>query len=201
MKTRTIAPSLVASVCLGLLAATRVTGQIIVNGGFESGSFSPGWSLLSDPQNGVHTLVTSLEDGIVPFAGSFFATFSNSLSQASGITQSLTTTPGQSYVLSYWFTNSADSDTGNEFKVMWDGSTLTDLVGFSSLGTVWTNATFFVTGTGTDTLAFSGFQDLGWNGLDAVSLTAVPESSTCAALFGITALGFAAYRRRFRQPC
>jgi hypothetical protein len=196
MKIRITVRTLAALAGLNVLSVTRVAGQIIVNGGFESGSFSPGWSPLSDPQSGAHTLVTAGVDGIVPFAGGSFATFSNNAPLVSGIAQTFSTTTGQSYVLSYWFTNSADSDTSNEFKVTWNGSTVTDLTGFASLGAVWTNATFIVTGTGSDTLAFSGFQNQGWNGLDAVSLTAVPEPSSYAALLAVTVLGFARWRRQ-----
>jgi hypothetical protein len=38
-----------------------------------------------------------------------------------------------------------------------------------------------------------------WLMLDEVRFTAIAEPSTCAALFGLTALGFAGYRRRHRQ--
>ena len=198
-------PRLSFSVCwsqsrAGLIAmllgsAVRVAGQVVTNGGFESGSFSTGWSLLSDAEGGVNTFVTTGSGGITPFAGSHFATFSNHASNISGITQTFSTISGQSYVLSYWFTNSVGADLANEFKVTWNGSVLSDLVAFSSLGTVWTNATFTVTGTGSDTLAFSGFQNSGYNGLDAVSLTAVPEPSAYAALCGAGALWWAMRRR------
>jgi len=198
MKTLSTASTLVAITCLGLLSPGRIVGQVITNGGFESGDFSPGWTRLSDAEGGVNTFVTSASGGIAPFAGTSFATFSNHSPNVSGITQTFSTTIGQTYDLSYWYTNSVGADISNEFKVTWNGNVLTDLVGYTSLGAVWTNATFFVTGTGSDTLAFSGFQNSGYNGLDNVSLVAstVPEFSTCAAVLGLTALGFAVWRKR-----
>ena len=199
MKMRTSLPTLVAFICLGWMSTARVVGQIITNGGFEAGNFS-GWSLLSDPQSFAHTLVrtatTPTDIGIAPFEGSYFGTFSNNSPLASGFTQTFSTVSGQSYALSYWFTTTIGSDILNELKVTWNGGVLIDSVGFASLGTVWTNTTFLVTGTGSDTITFSGYQNSGWNGLDAVSLTAVPERSTYAALLGLTALGIARWRRR-----
>ena len=178
-----------------LLSITSARCQIVINGGFESGSFSP-WNLLSDPEGGTNTFVTAGAGGITPFGGSFFATFSNHASNISGFSQSLTTTPGQTYALSYWFTTSVGSDLSNEFKVTWNGTTVSDLIGFSSLGAVWTNRTFFVTGTGTDLLTFSGYQNSGYNGLDAVSLVAVPEGASTTMLFlGLAALAVARRRR------
>ena len=35
----------------------------------------------------------------------------------------------------------------------------------------WQNYTFQVTGTGSDTVSFAGYQNYGWNGLDDVTLT------------------------------
>lgn len=195
MSTRIAFPVFVALASVASLPVPRVAGQALVNGGFESGSFSAGWSLLSDPQAGAHTMVSSGVGGIVPFEGGKFATFSNNAPLVSGITQTFSSTTGQSYLLSFWYTNSAGSDTSNELKVTWNGGTLADLTGFSPLGAVWTNATFIVTGTGSDTLTFSGFQNLGWNGLDAVALTAVPEPPAFATLLGATAIGFARWRR------
>ena len=195
MRARASLPVVIVFMGLALVPAARVAGQIVTNGGFETGSFTSGWSLLSDLEGGLYTIVSSGVGGISPQAGGYFASFSNHASNVSGISQTFSTVSGQSYTLSYWFTNSVGSDIANEFKVTWNGSTLIDSVGFSSLNAVWTNQNFVVTGTGSDTLTFSGYQYNGRNGLDAVSLTAIPEPSAYRALCGLAALGCVAWRR------
>jgi hypothetical protein len=158
-----------ASVALLLCGVGLSQAGPIINGGYESGDFSPGWGRLPDNESGANTFATAGAAGIAPFDGTYFATFSNHSPNVSGITQTVSTTAGQDYVLSYWFTNSSGADQLNEFKVTWDGNVLTDSIGFASLGAVWKNKSFLVTGTGSDTVAFSGYQNSGYNGLDDVS--------------------------------
>jgi hypothetical protein len=169
------------------LTGQAMGGNLIVNGGFEDGpetypAFSQGWTRTPDSANGEYTFVTTGEEGITPYQGSYFATFSNYASQgASGISQTVATTAGQTYDLNFWFTNSASSDQSNQLMVTWDGTTLINMTDFASFNAVWQNFNFVVTGTGSDTVVFSGFQDIGYNGLDNVSLNSVPEPSSLVA--------------------
>jgi hypothetical protein len=190
---------------LGLTGQTR-GGNLIVNGGFEDGpesypAFSQGWTRTADSANGEYTFVTTGEEGVTPYQGTYFATFSNFASQgASGISQNVATTAGQSYDLNFWFTNSVGADQSNQFMVTWDGTTILNMTDFASLNAVWQNFNFVVTGTGSDTVTFTGFQNHGYNGLDNVSLNSVPEpSSVVAALTAIPmCVGYWWGRRRSR---
>ncbi len=193
---------------LYLMAAVVVTslsgipamfGAGLVNGGVETGDLT-GWTRLSDPSAGAFTYTApNLTGGLLPHDGSYFFTFSNSAPSVSGISQTVATTLGQAYTLSFWFTTATNADASNEMKVKWNTTTLIDQVNFASMGAVYTGYSFQVSGTGSDTLSFSGYQNHGYNGLDSIALdvsnAATPEPSTFG--LGLAAMGIvvAAARR------
>ena len=190
---------------LGLLLGGQArAGNLIVNGGFETGDFS-GWTLLPDPI--VHdewTLVTSANYGITPYEGTYFATFSNyAYEGASGFDQTVATVPGQNYVLSFWYTTSPDASANNQFTVTWDSTTLVNMTDFASLNGIWENFTFTVTGTGSDTVTFSGFENSYADGLDDVTLNprSIPEPSSLVVAMTALPMCIVGYRwaQRRRQ--
>jgi hypothetical protein len=113
---------------------------------------------------------------------------------------------GQAAGASDWTLNFAALDSLNTSSVSWeistDGSSYTSLGLTSSLTT--TDSAFSVTSAladGSDQVFFRGtFADIEVGTsraiFDNVGISAVPEPSTYAAIFGVFALGFAAYRRR-----
>jgi hypothetical protein len=174
---------------LALLAGPSVSSaDLIVNGGFETGDFT-GWTtgansypeyIVTDPVNsGTYA---------AQIAGYQF--FPNTLSQT------VTTTPGQDYRLSFWrYQDDGEPPIG--LTVYWDGTPV-----FSETDTGFQPYQQFsatVTGTGSDTVLFSSYNDPSFTYLDDVSLDPVPEPSSLALLAG-AALGLAgrAYRRRRR---
>jgi len=190
-------------VLAGLVATALVilaspAGAIsLLNGGFESGAFSPGWTTLPDAYGGRYTGVYGSLPGITPFEGNYFASFSNYAPASSGIEQTVDTTPGQTYTLDSWFMNMPGSDQLNEFKVTWDDNVLLDMINFANI-TSWTEFSFTVTGTGSDTVSFSGYQNYGRTGLDGIRLDvpgAVPEPAALP-LLGLGVLGLMGWRRR-----
>jgi hypothetical protein len=151
------------------LAATlpfslSVGQPLIANGGFETGDFT-GWSLSASAQE---DFVTST--GSFVHSGVYGAELGQPTTNGY-LSQTISTTPGQSYVLSFWLDNPNNSAgaTPNQFQVQWNGTTVfyeTNLPFMS-----WTNVQFIVSATGASTVLQFGFYDTpAYLGLDDVSL-------------------------------
>ena len=148
------------------LTLTVLAPNLVLNGGFETGDFS-GWTT-----NGNFTY-TSVATGSTYYAHS--GTFGAQLGPSGSlgfISQTLATTAGTSYLLSFWL-DSPDGKTPNEFLVSWNGNTLLDQISLPVIG--WTNIQFVVTATGTSTVLQFGFRDdpayLGLDDISVVNLT------------------------------
>ncbi len=154
-------------------------GNLIINGGFETGDFT-GWTL-----TGSDTGDLSVDDGsngIEPHSGQFLADL-GSVGDVSFLSQTVQTTPGASYLLSLWL-NSPDGLTPNEFVVRWNGRPLYDQANLPAIA-AWTNLQFTVTATGsTATVSIGGQDDQSYLGLDDVSLVPGQPSIASFALSG-----------------
>jgi len=151
---------------------------LVVNGGFETGDFSD-WSLNGNTNlNGnVYNQVVnaqSLQDG----AGAEFVhsgTYGAFLGDTNPATlkQTLPTTPGQNYVLSFWLTN-PQAGAGQQFSVDWNtnGSSTSQIYYITNPPVLaWTNLSFTLTATGTNTtLVFGAENPPDGFGLDDVSV-------------------------------
>ena len=121
--------------------------------------------------------------------------------QNSSISQTIKTTLGQTYNLSFWYAPRAGvAADSNGIDVLWNGTSIltSPLTGTSSN---WVQQTLAVTGTGgLDKLSFLavGNSDSYGGSIDMVSLTAaVPEPETYAMLLaGLGLMGTVARRRR-----
>ena len=85
------------------------------------------------------------------------------------LSQTIATTAGQTYTLSFWLQNEASGT--NDFKAIWNGQTLLSLSNAAQSG--YTEYTYTVTATGsTTTLEFSAANGPSQWDLDNISLTA-----------------------------
>ena len=202
----TLATCLGATCALCLTAIPAARANLLTNGGFETESATP-----AIPPPGWTASGTGLAvDSSFAHTGTYDVAFSAvSTDPNPGIlSQTVATTIGQSYTLSFWLLDQNPA-VGNEafnvsfgaFSTSYSGGSLT---GGSYANLVVTIPTSDVTSTST-TLSFTGIQDPSTPtplfNLDDVSLTAnstaVPEPPAAALLgaaLGLTAL-FAARRR------
>lgn len=184
---------LVAAAIGAISPSDALAAELVTNGGFETGSFS-GWSVAGATDSGV--------DSLNPYAGSYAAYFGDPT--ATTISQSLATTAGQVYDLSFAI-QVEDGVSGtafpNSFLALFGGQTVYAISNNAAFS--YRFLTFPVTATSNSTLlSFTGLDGPAYIDLDAISVmpsvrsTALPEpTSWVMMLIGFAAAG-ASFRRR-----
>jgi len=183
--------SLAGCLMAGALAASVAAYAVpnsVSNGGFETGDFT-GWTQFGDTSfSGVDTFA--------PQAGTYGAFFGPS--NAGGISQTLATTGGRSYLVEFWLQNEADvhsTATPNSFTFNWDGGP-TEMVLADAPAFGYTHHSFVLPATSATTNLSFAFEHVPafWD-LDSVSAT-VPEPGSLALVALAGSLVALARRRR-----
>ena len=146
----------------------------VQNGGFETGDFT-GWTVVNN--DGYNYVDNGSATSIPPHSGAYFAALGQAASDGlCTISQTLTTSPGQPYLLSLWLdSTSINGGIPNEFSVSWNGNVLFNQVNIGPTG--WTNLQFVVTATNSSTvLQFGEYNDAWFFGLDDVSVLPIPPA-------------------------
>jgi hypothetical protein len=179
---------------LAVAALVAITGlahasEYLQNGGFETGDLT-GWNLVGNPGS---TFVEPTTFGYLGGGGNYYVYAGPPSSSPGILSQTFLDVAGELLTVS----GSAIGDTFNlpdnlgEVSYYFDGILLgsPDLSGGS-----WTESTYHVTATGSDTFSINYANDRSYNGLDNFSVTnnipTIPEPSTWVlAILGFIGIG------------
>ncbi|MFI5116070.1 MAG: PEP-CTERM sorting domain-containing protein [Terriglobales bacterium] len=189
-----VVAALVAVLLVG--APTAFATNLLTNGSFETGDLS-GWTLGGVSGTIVVTGPFSYYSGAED--GSWYV----GLGPVGGdgtLSQTFSDTPGTHYTFSFWFASAGDNP--SDFSAYWDGTQLLSLTN-PNTGVNWTQFSFDVVGTGSDTVQFNFRDDPAWLALDNISVgtgppPTTPEPSSLLLLgSGLLTVG-GVIRRKFR---
>ena len=184
-------------------ATVEASISLVTNGGFETGNFN-GWT--QSGNTSATGVATSPMNGYVPHSGNDFA-YLGPFGSPGTLSQTLATTPGHSYTLSFWL--NSDGQGYNSFSASWDGLlqfSETTPVNSNPIRTGWVEYSVDdLMSTGSDTISFSFQDNPTYLALDDVSVTdnsvsinPVPEPSTLAVWSVLGVLGVVS-RLRWRK--
>jgi hypothetical protein len=181
----------------------RTVSLLVGNGGFETGDFTD-WAFSgSTNDNFVIAADDTVIDGDPVFSGvndwqfvhsGLYGAFLGQIGSLATISQTLPTSAGKPYLLSFWLTSIAETGTTpSGLEVSWNGATLLNETNFSAFG--WTNLQFIVSATSaSSTLQFAARDDNGGLGLDdvTVQLITAPAVQSVSQSAGVINLSWSA---------
>jgi parallel beta-helix repeat protein len=155
-----------------LVVPLNVPVNLVANGNFETGDFTA-WTLGGNYTStiyGPEIFINTNSTG-----GGTHAAGMGSVGADGTLSQTIATTPGQTYTLSFWLRT--ETSGGNDFAAKWNGQNLLSLTNAAQSG--YTEHTYTVTATGsTSTLQFSAANGPSAWDLDNISLTVSGASGT-----------------------
>jgi len=172
------------------------TNNLVTNGSFETGDFT-GWTVSGDTTFTGVCDVSTCPGGFAPEDGNYAAYF-GPVGDTATISQTIATTPGDEYSLSFYLAN-PEGGTPNYFNVTFGNSSFS----FTNFGAAfgWQQFTLTTLATSDQTnLSFTFRNDPSYWFLDNVTVQqsgggTTPEPGTLA-LFGSGMIGLAAFARR-----
>jgi hypothetical protein len=174
-----------------LSVAYPAKANLITNGGFETGSFSP-WTSVGF--GGATLNVQGMFNGISPHSGNFQLVGSGPGSGSLSLFQSFSTTPGTNYTVTFFLALSGSTN----IDVTFDNTSIFNHLFSSGFG--YTEFTFSVTASNTVTFLEFIFNNGPGIYLDDISVepagVGVPDGGATVSLLGCALLGLAALRRR-----
>ena len=195
-----------SALALAAAGSAQAATNLVINGSFESGtgglgSFSGWQTQFGDAATFVDSSGQTGNQPGQASSGLWSAYFgSTAASGGATISQSLTTAPGQSYVLTFDLANdNAGQPAANAFVARIDGQTLFSFSQLPRQNYIHETATFTAAGS-SSLLSFFGSNDNGYLQLDNVAVTAVPEPLMATQwLAGLLSLGLVLKRRAPRR--
>lgn len=179
------------------VAATSqlVSANLIVNPGFETGDFT-GWTV--SPAVSLSSLAVVASSA---HSGTYTVSFGASGVDLDVISQSIATTQGTLYELSFWL---EIANTNNEFQVSFGGVTVLQLIDKGSLNNPrYREFTLTRVARGSSTtVEFAGLNPPSFSFLDDISVTpssSVSDSDSIAVLFGVSIFALLLARMRFSR--
>ena len=199
---------LLGVVATGVVAMAWSAGaaaNLVQNGSFESlvgGDFSGSFKTVNNGESTINnwtvgeTSVDIVKSTYPVYDGTYAIDMAGSPGSGS-LSQSISgSVASQAYLLSFWTSSNGGPFTA-AMSVLWNGAEVGGSPVDSPAQGYWTEHTFTVYGTGTDTLAFKDLRGGNTSGvvLDKVSLTAVPLPPA-VILFGSVLFGFSVVARK-----
>jgi hypothetical protein len=176
-------------------------GQLVANCGFESGDFTS-WNLSGNNVPGEEGNLYGVEgtdpfDGTAPNSGNFQAFFGTFFANPTTLQQTINTTPGGAYTVSWYLAQDTDPEAQNPnvFSASFGGVSLVNPTEVATQG--YTEYSFLVDATSSSSsLDLTFGNDLGFFLVDDVSVTAVTPEPPAWTLMLVGLMGAAFYWKR-----